>query len=115
VSTAAWANSSISVHMIDDIVGQWARREPERRLGGATPAAAPLCATTQPATFADEFASLAPVIVNEIGQPLACVHVDAARGDVPQATSTCVAIYRAGSHVAIFTDGYRHWLSTDSA
>jgi hypothetical protein len=109
VSTAAWANSFIRLHIIDDVVGQWARHEPEHRVVGAVPGAAPLCATTQRATFAPEFASLSQAIGNAIGQPLECAHVDPATGDVLQATSTGLAVYRAGSHVAIFTDGYRHW------
>ena len=59
--------------------------------------------------FADEFASLSQAIGDTIGQPLECGHADPATGDVLQPTSTGLAIYRAGSHVAIFTDGYRHW------
>jgi len=56
--TATWANSSIRLQIIDEFVGQWAPHEPQHRLVGAIPAAASRCATTQRATFADEFASL---------------------------------------------------------
>jgi len=107
--TATWANSSIRLQIIDEFVGQWVPHEPEHRLVGAAPAAASRCATTQRVTFADEFASLSQAIGDTIGQPLECGHADPATGDVLQPTSTGLAIYRAGSHVAIFTDGYRHW------
>ena len=60
-------------------------------------------------TFTNEFASLSQAIGDDIGQPIECAHVDRATGDVLQATSTGLAVYRAGSHVATFTNGYRHW------
>jgi hypothetical protein len=107
--TATWANSSIRLQIIDEFVGQWARREPEHRLVGATPVAASPCATMEGAAFADEFASLSRAIGDIIGQPLECARADPATGDVLQPTSTGLAIYRGGSHLAIFTDGYRHW------
>jgi len=107
--TATWANSSIRLQIIDELVGQWAPHEPAHRLVGVIPGAASQCATTQHATFADEFASLSRAIGDNIGQPLECAHADPATGDVLQPTSTGLAIYRAVSHVAIFTDGYRHW------
>jgi hypothetical protein len=52
--------------------------------------------------------SLSRAIGDNIGQPLDSAHVDPATGDVLQPTSTGLAVYRAGSQVAIFTDGYRH-------
>src|SRR6266516_4738999 len=58
VSAATWATSSIRLQTIDDFVGQWARHEPEHRLVGAIPVAAPLCSSAQFATFTNEFASL---------------------------------------------------------
>jgi hypothetical protein len=109
VRTAAWANSSIRLQIVDDVVGQAARREPEHRLVGAMPAAAPRCSSAPRATFTNEFATLSRAIGNDVGQPTECAHVDPATGDVLQATSTGLAVYRAGSHLAIFTDGYRHW------
>ncbi len=109
VGTASWANASIRLQIIDEFVGQWSRRAPEHRLVGAIPAAHLLCTTTQPVTFADEFASLSQAIGDNIGQPLECAHADPATGDVLQTTSTGLAVYRVGSHVAMFTDGYRHW------
>jgi hypothetical protein len=109
VGSATWARFSISLQIIDDVGGQWARREPEHRQVGAIPDADPVCATKLPETFADEFNSLSQAIGDTMGQPLDCPHADAATGDVLQPTSTGLAVYRARSHVAIFTDGYRHW------
>jgi hypothetical protein len=103
--TATWANASISLQFVTDSVGQWTPHEPEHRLVGATPAEGSECTNT----FADEFASLSQATGDVMGQPLGCAHADPATGDVLQATSTGLAVYRPGSHDAMFTDGYRHW------
>jgi hypothetical protein len=84
------------------------QHEPEHRVVGATPAAASRSATTQPATFADEFASLSEAIGDKIRQPLECAHLDPATGNLVQPTSTGLAFSRAGSKVSMFTDVYRH-------
>ena len=110
ISTAAWAGSSIRLQAAsEEVVGQWARHEPEHRLVGAMPGATSYCPPGQARTFRNEFAALSRAIGNAIGQPIECAHVDPASGDVLQATSTGLAVYRVASRVASFTDGYRHW------
>ena len=92
---------------VASLVGDWRRHQPERHFLGATPA--PACSTGSGSAFGNEFVELRQRLVDRMGEALECPRADPATGDRVQSTTTGLAIYRAHSHVAVFTDGYRHW------
>lgn len=94
VSTTGWANSSIRLDVIHHIVGLSPRHEPEHHVVGAIPATASQCSSPQSTAFSHEFAALSQAVGDRMGQPLECTHLDPSSGDVLQATSTGLAIYR---------------------
>ena len=68
------------------------------------------CAPDQAPTYAFAFADLKAAVGDPMGDPLTCEYGDPeGTGDVLQATTTGMAVWRASSSTPIFTAGSDHW------
>ena len=76
---------------------------------GSVSAQAAFCAEGEEPSFSDDFAELAARLGAIVGDPVECEHVSAENGDVLQATSEGLAIYRTVNGMAVFTNGGEHW------
>jgi hypothetical protein len=74
--------------------------------------AQPFCRPGEAPEFRLGFALLKEQLGPLMGEPAECEHLDRARGDTLQRTSTGLAYYRPATNTPAFTDGYRHWAWT---
>jgi hypothetical protein len=74
--------------------------------------AQPFCRPGEAPEFRLGFALLKEQLGPLMGEPAECEHLDRARDDTLQRTSTGLAYYRPATNTPVFTDGYRHWAWT---
>jgi hypothetical protein len=76
------------------------------------PAAADGGCTAATLRFVYGAATLKAALGDRMGEPQECERVVDAAGNTEQRTTTGLAYYRAGSNVAVFTNGVEHWALT---
>jgi hypothetical protein len=76
------------------------------------PAAADAGCTAATLRFVHGAATLKAALGERMGEPQECERVVDAAGNTEQRTTTGLAYYRAGSNVAVFTNGVEHWALT---
>jgi hypothetical protein len=64
--------------------------------------------------FVHGAATLKAALGERMGDPQECERVIDAAGNTEQRTTTGLAYYRAGSNVAVFTNGIEHWALTEN-
>jgi hypothetical protein len=77
------------------------------------PAAAEAGCTPATLRFVHGAATLKAALGDRMGEPQECERVVDAAGNTEQRTTTGLAYYRAGSNVAVFTNGVEHWALTE--
>jgi hypothetical protein len=82
----------------------------------ATSATAPHCQPGEQPRFHFGFATLSALLGPRMGNATSCEYNDPnGSGDVLQTTDTGLAIYRAGTATATFTNGSEHWALSGSS
>jgi hypothetical protein len=81
-------------------------------LSGVSAAGGSSCAPTEAVQFGPDFLGLHAQLGDLMGLPTSCEQASG-NGDLVQATTTGVAVYRAQTGSAFFASGEQHWALTD--